>query len=443
MNLFPKKAVALFLMVIPFAVFSQKAGVRTLTLEEVVQMGLANSKQVQASAARLAAAQAKTLQSRDATIPSLSYTGSYTRLSTNVSPFIFHAPNGSDIVLNPIIPNNYLNRLSVSEYVFTGLRALNTVKASGFLENAIRFDAEKDKKDVQLNLLNAAVNLYKLQEARRVFDRSLATAQNRQTDARNLRAQGIALDNDVLKTELSVAQLETARDETDNAIAAARYGLNVLLGLPESTPLEIDGASIFKEAASREGLDVFTGNAANRADVQASTQRVFAAEKQVEITKGTRWPLISVGANYYDNRPNQRLFPPEDKFLATWDAGITLSWNLSNLYTSRHNVQEARAGLLQNSLLRDQLTETARTEIANNYYSWVSAEQKIAVAEKAVTQATENQRITNLRSGQQIASTTELLDADTLLLQTQVNQIAARADARLAYFRLLKSAGKL
>jgi outer membrane protein TolC len=443
MVLFPKKTLWLFLLVLPFTVISQTANVRTLTIEEVVQLGLTNSKQLQVSAAKLVAAQAKTLQSRDATIPSIGYTGSYTRLSTNVQPFVFHTPSGSDLVLNPIIPNNYVNRLSLSEYVFTGFRALNTVKANVFLENAVHFDAEKDKKDVLLNLLNAAVNLYKLQEARRVFEGSLATARNRQTDVRNLKTQGLALDNDVLKAELAVAQIEMARTETDNAILSAQYGLNVLMGLPEATQIAIDGTSIFKDSPVRDGLDAFTGNAGNRADVQAAAQRALAAEKQVDITKGSRWPLVSVGANLYENRPNQRLFPPEDKFLGTWDAGITLSWSLSNLYTSRHNVQEARANMLQNNLIHDQLTESARIDIANNYYSWLSAEQRIAVAEKSVSQAIENQHITDLRSNQQISSTTDLLEADALLLQAQVNQISARADARLSYFRLLKSAGKL
>jgi len=35
------------------------------------------------------------------------------------------------------------------------------------------------------------------------------------------------------------------------------------------------------------------------------------------------------------------------------------------------------------------------------------------------------------------------LDADVLLLQTRVNRITASADARMAWFRLLKSAGRL
>ena len=154
-------------------------------------------------------------------------------------------------------------------------------------------------------------------------------------------------------------------------------------------------------------------------------------------------PLVSVGVNLYSNRPNQRLFPPEDRYLTTWDAGVSLSWNLTNLYTARHNVREASANLLQSNLTRDQLTDAARSEIASNYYNWVSAGQKTEVARKAVRQAEENVRVIQLRNSQQIAASTELLDADALLLQARVNNISAVADTRLAYYKLLKSAGKL
>jgi outer membrane protein TolC len=42
-----------------------------------------------------------------------------------------------------------------------------------------------------------------------------------------------------------------------------------------------------------------------------------------------------------------------------------------------------------------------------------------------------------------LSSLTDLLDADSLLLQAQINQVTAKADAYLSRVRLLRSAGKL
>lgn len=409
---------------------------RTLTLDEVVQLGMANSKTLQISMARADVAHSKTQQARSTTIPSLNYTGSYYRLSDNVTPF------ETPLFTIPILLNQTLNKVSISEPIFTGFRALNTIKATEFLEKAARIDLEKDKKDVQLNLLTAAINLYKLQEARKVFERSLSTAKNRLTDTQNLNKQGLALDNDVLRADLAVTQIETARLETDNALLASQYALSTLLGLPVDQPVQIDAASI-TATLSGETLESFLENATQRADYQSATQRALAASKQTDVSKGAYLPLVSVGANLYANNPNQRQFPVEDRFITTWDAGVQVSWNLSGLYTSRFNVQEAKLGSIQANTQRDQIGDAARTDITNNYYAWQTAIQKIALTEKSLTQSTENQRITALRNSQQITSTTDLLDADGLLLQSQINQLSAKADAQLAYFKLLKSAGKL
>ena len=393
MNVSPK-SLFLCLFLLPLAAQGQTNGiVRTLTLDEVVQLGMANSKSLQVSEAKAGIAHSKTQQAMSSTIPSLSYTGSYYRLSDNIKPF------ETPLFTFPILLNQTLNRVSISEPVFTGFRALNTIRATEFLEKAARFDLEKDRKDMQLNLLTAAINLYKLQEARKVFEKSLATAKNRLTDIQNLNKQGLALDNDVLRTDLSVTQIETARLETDNAIAAGQYALSTLLGLPAEQPLQIELTPAIADAASLEG---FLDNTTQRADYQSATQRALAASKQISVSKGNYLPVVTVGANLYSNNPNQRQFPVEDKFITTWDAGVQVSWNLSGLYTSKFGVQESKLNLVQSNAQREQIADAARTDISSNYYAWQTAVQKIALAEKSVAQSMENQRITALRNGQQI-----------------------------------------
>ncbi len=409
---------------------------RILRLDEVVQLGMANSKSLQISTAKAGVAHTKTQQARSTTIPALNYTGSYYRLSDNVTPF------ETPLFTVPILLNQTLNRVSLSEPIFTGFRALNTIRATEFLEKAARLDLEKDKKDVQLNLLSAAINLFKLQEALQVFDRSVATAKNRLTDTQNLNKQGLTLDNDVLRADLAVAQNETALLETENAALASQFALATLLGLPTDQPIQIDSASVIA-TTSAESLENFLSNATQRADYQAATQRALASGKQAEVSKGAYYPFINVGANLYSNNPNQRQFPVEDKLITTWDAGVQVTWNLSGLYTNQYSVQEAKLNLVQANTQRDQISDAARTEIANNFYAWQTAVKKITLSEKSVIQASENQRITALQNSQQTASTTDLLDADLLLIKAQINQLSAKADAQLAYFRLLKSAGKL
>ena len=81
-------------------------------------------------------------------------------------------------------------------------------------------------------------------------------------------------------------------------------------------------------------------------------------------------------------------------------------------------------------------------EVGTAYFAYKTAFEKIKLMGKAIVQSTENQRVMKNRYNQQVSTISELLDADFLVLQAKVNQVTAKADAELAYFRFLKAAGK-
>ncbi len=134
--------------------------------------------------------------------------------------------------------------------------------------------------------------------------------------------------------------------------------------------------------------------------------------------------------------------PLENKFKNTWDAGATLSWNLSQLYTTKAFVSEAKANLKQAEAATEQLSDAVKMEVNANYNGYLVALQKISLSEKSIEQATENQRVTSNKYKSNTALMTDVLEADVALLQSKLNLINAKADADVAYYKLLKSTGK-
>ena len=65
------------------------------------------------------------------------------------------------------------------------------------------------------------------------------------------------------------------------------------------------------------------------------------------------------------------------------------------------------------------------------------------VYQRALEQSTENLRITKNKYNNSLATITDLLEADAALLAAKINIINSRADASLAYYKLLESAGLL
>ncbi len=431
-------AISLFLF--PWLAFSQNP--RLLTLDEAVRLGLENSKQLKISNSRIDVNKAKNLQYRYATIPSINASVNYTRISDNITPFAITLPNLGTFELNPQILNQFTNRLNVSQLIYGGDRAKNTFKSAEYLQKASELDYDKDKTEIRLNIVNACYNLYKLQESDSLLEENQKVLGGRATDINNFVKQGLAIENDALRAQLAISNVETSRIEVQNGIAVANYNLALVLGLPENTQFQMDRNSLLdvKEVAPLETY--IQAAIAGRADLQAADWRQKAVEKSVQIAKGAYLPTVVANANVYYSDPNQRVFPPADVFKATWDVGVTVAYNFANLFSNKFNVQEAQVNLAQSGFQKDLLSDGIKMEVAGAYYAYQTALKKIALNELTIRQATENQRVNQKRYNSQISTLTDLLDADYSVLQSKINYTTAQADANNAYYRLLKATGK-
>ncbi len=421
---------------------SAQTSVKNLTIDEAVRLGIDYSRQLKASNAKLDIAKAKREQYWAAQIPNLTASANYTRVSDNITPFSVTFPGAAaPFVLNPQVLNQYYFKLSAQQIVYAGGRALNFYKSSELLEKAAQLDVIKDKLEIKNNIEAAVINLYKLQQSKLVLDENFKVFSGRLTDAKNFTASGTAIYNDVMRADLAVTQIQTSQQEINNAIETARFNLCIMLGLPTDTKIELDSSSIITEK-NLAVLDTYLTASAARPDIAAQDLRKQATEKMVEVAKGAYLPLVSVGANLYDNRPNQRVFPPEDAFKSTWDLGVSVSYNISSLFTNKYQVNEAKANLAVADAIKEQLTDAAKMEIGASYFAYQTALEKIKLSEKTIEQTKENRRVINNRYKVQLSSIVELLDADALVINAQLNLESTKADAELAYRKLLKASGK-
>ena len=80
-------------------------------------------------------------------------------------------------------------------------------------------------------------------------------------------------------------------------------------------------------------------------------------------------------------------------------------------------------------------------EVNNSFLTYIRYNEKIRVSRQAVEQAEENYRIVHHRFENNTVLISDLTDASTQLLQTRTHLLIDRADAGLAYYRLLKVVG--
>lgn len=416
-------------------------GIKKLKLDEAIKLGQEQSRTLKISQSKMAVNNARYVELKDMALPSLRITAGYSRLS-DIDPFkIRLTPTSPEITLFPVILDNYTSRASINESVFNGFRLKNGMLSQQYLLEASKLDFEKDKTEITFNIINAYYNLYKILASKHLVEQSLAQVEERLRDMKSMEAQGVVIHNDVLRVELQRSNIELSEIDINDNLEVANYNFAVMTGLPEGTRIEIDTLDLFKSKDVKSFPDYLKASLQKRADLKASEQRQKAAELNQKVVKGNMFPSLNVGANYYYANPNVRYIPPADVFHATWDVGVTLSWDLTALYTTRHAGDEASALLEQSKAMNDQLSDAIRMEVNTDFVNYEQSIKKIDVAKRSVDQALENYRTSRSRYDSHIVLLTEVLDAEVLLLQANLNLAYAKSDAEVAYNRLLKSTG--
>jgi outer membrane protein len=150
-----------------------------------------------------------------------------------------------------------------------------------------------------------------------------------------------------------------------------------------------------------------------------------------------------VGGNLYYFNLSKAIIPSSGAFLAPFVIGLNVGWDISTLYKNKNKLNEANIEKRQIDISRDIQVDKVKTEVNQSYRDYALTLDKIKVLQDAVTQATENEREMESKFHNNLATTTDRIDAQTMLYQSRINLELAKSDATIAYYSLLKSIGHI
>lgn len=411
---------------------------KILTVEDVVSLGIAHSKNLQLDNYNLQLADSKILQNKNSKLPQISLNLSYIRVSDNITPFRVNFPTG-DVTLNPQILNQSYNSVTARQLLYAGGKVKYNEQLLDFDKKAIYFDIEKNKSDVAFTMITLWYNLYTVKQSKKIIQANIELLNNQKMDAENLVKQGIILANDLLKIELAITNLQSNLSDISTTENLLKYNLIILTGLDTKTDIDIPETLPVTDNES-DNLDSYLEKSLkNRAELKGLSIRKEQANVVQKITKSNFLPTLSaLGSVNYD-MPNQRVFPNVASLTGTWNVGVSLNWSLTDLYTNKEKVKESNLSFLKMNSVIEQAKEGIQMEVNADYSNYLQAKQKIQLANKSVEQATENFRVEQNKFQTNTTTSTDFLNANTLLLQAKINLTTAVANASLAYRKLLKS----
>ena len=413
---------------------------RNLSMEEAIRLSLLNSKQLKLSHAKVDEAIANTREMWDNHLPDAKISGSYLRLnSPNVDLKVkLGGGSGGSSSSSIKVDQAAYTMANVSLPLFSGFRIKYGVESAQFLEKAARLDADNDKEEVVQNTINAYGNLYKAFSTIDLIKENLKQQQQRVADFSDLEKNGIIARNDLLKVQLQESNIELSLLDAENNYNIACINMNLMLGLAENSQLLPDSAAFQNQL--EEGTMVQWEETAmrSRKDYSALTFREQAAGSSIKAAKGEYYPGLALTGGYIAaDVPN--LLTITNAF----NVGLGLQYNLGTLWKTGAKIDAAKARLHQVQATESMLTDAIHLQISQAYQNYVLSKRKIEVYAKAIDQANENFRITKNKYTNSLVTTTDLLDADVAQLQARLNYAFSKADATVAYKKLLQTAGVL
>lgn len=410
-----------------------------LTLKDAVQQALGRHPSLEAATARIQAAASRVGQARAGYLPRVQYMENFMRGNNPVYVFgslltqrQFTAANFDIARLNrPDALNNFQSMVTTEQLIYDFGGVKNGVKAAEFGQKM----SEAEKRAAELNLVAHVARVYHgvtlAEQALDVAREALKTAEADLKRAQTVRDAGLATEADVLAVQVHVAAMreQVIRREAD--LKVARAALNEALGLPLETPHKL-----ITPLTPAPPVDV--SSPALRPEIEQIRFARQAADAQARSARSGYLPQIAFRATIEADR--QEFF---NKGGGNWLVMGSVRWNLFDGNRTRQAVAEARATASAAEAAERQYTNALRLELTKALADFDAATERIAVTEAGVSQAEESLRIIRNRYSNGLATVTELLRAQTALLDARTRRLAAIHDQRLAAVEVERSAGRL
>jgi len=414
---------------------------RKLGLEEAVQLGLQNSKDLKRQQYKIDEALARLAQAKDAQLPSLKVSFQYLHafmLSQLVSiPGVTKEP-----IKLPFDFPAYLGTLSASEPIFAGNQLKYAKQSADLMVQLSRLDADKDKEDITYIVINAYLNYDKIQQNQLIVEQNMQDVQSKLDEITKYESQGLATQNDVLRYQLQRSQIQLMQIELENNRKVADYDMDIMLGLPDTTTLTLD-ATNYKLDENLALPDLIQQAETNRRELAELSYQQRLADVNIKKVHDQRLPTVAASAGMYYINPTGEVIPTHNNLIAPITVGVGVSWDIGTLYTNKNKEHEASLNRVELNTAHDADVDEIHKDVHRQFIAYQQALAQIKVLQVAVSQAQENERITESKFRNNLVTTTDRIDAQTLLYQSRINLELAMSDATIAYYNVLRATGKM
>jgi len=419
-----------------------------LTLEQSIKIALERSLSVLSAEEEIKAKEFQERSSKADFYAKLSTSYSYTRLDEDTvddakyTTYLYDPQTTSFYSkrVAPLDTDTYEFNITATQPLFTGWRLTTLRELASLGVDIAKIKKEAVIQGLVLNVKEAYFGILKADKLEKVARQAVEQLEAHLRVSQAFYDEGIIAKNELLQTEVQMAQARQDLIKATNLVEIARSLFNKLLrrGLEKEVKIK----DILDYHPVELTLDQCLEWAElNRSEIKELSLNVMSAEKGVELSKSGYYPSVNLIGNYQRQTDDALLESNPGEDADNWTVILKGQWTFWEWGKTRHDVGAARANLAKVKYLLNDIKDNIQLEVKEAYLYLREAEKNIQVARTAVVQAEENFRMNEERYKQQVATTTDVLDAQTLLTQARTNYFNALSEHNIAWARLERAMG--
>ena len=414
---------------------------KVYTLDESIKEALSNNWSIKAKKEKIEESIYGKKKARADFFPKFSTTYGYTRLDNveRSAPTSFGGFTIPGRELNT--QDNYQWKGTITQPLFTGFALKSAYDLAKLGIDLSEMELELEKLDLALRVKDAYFNILKADRAVQVAERAVEALASHVKVARSFYKVGMIPINDLLKAEVELANSQYDLVRAQNASKLARAAFNTTLSKSVNEPVEVE--DIISYTPEEGDFEAYLERALQkRPEIKVIDINMLQTDQQVRLAKSKYYPEVALNYDYIKEGDHLDVSGSDFHDGNSWQVTAVLSWTFWEWGKTRHAVREVES--VKNQLMKTRLSliDNVRFEIQQAILDIEREEKNIPTTKKAVEQAEENLRVSQERYKAQVTTSTEVLDAQTLLTEASVNYYRALYDRNLAKARLQRAMGE-
>jgi len=313
--------------------------------------------------------------------------------------------------------------LSKIFYQFQGGRLNAREKKSGYRVQVAVYALERQKQTVRKQVQHTYFDLLNAVADQQEDKASLKRLHEHARISGIFYEQGSVWKNDVLQSEVKIAQGKKQLISSRHSIRRKMATLNRLMNRPLGADIEVLGELTYRPVAVEwrqlqqqveknthpDMLSVLLAQQISQTDL-----RIVQAENSPQVT------LLGRVNNAYDLRQGR---------MSDDDAALTLSlaWPLWDSGLTEKEIALSKSAKIKSDLKVHEKAQDILLAVRNSWYSLQESTGQLTVLKQALASAKENYRVNQVRYQEQLGSANDLLSAQDLLSASKKDWLSALA----------------